>query len=454
MNRLFSCFSLTVLFLTSSSVLVGAEAFLRNQNLYNHNPSDPYSLRGAPAFSSTFDLTADTETFPLGPKSTEQIQKELDQERLRTTHHDQDAQAIKSDWQAVKSGNEVAWEMQEKVTLCQMAYKDLNSDDWQNFVSKESEKGHKVHVFGTSYEAKSGYVLEKQDGQVSIVFKGTNSVDNAITDANFFWKKDLALGITAHRGFINHVRALSPQLTNILEEITQRTPTKLQLSIYGHSLGAATAHIAAWDLFNRAEITDTVSSGEVSGAIAKKAKVADTGGVNEEVSGALVNGGGDIEESLQEISPQFTLKEVTAFGAPHAFDAESADTYDACDIPTTNVYQQNDPIAYMGGLSPLSAASLAVSPNPLLPFAFSGGKAVGDQVELSASPNAHRLSGYADSIEEARAHKTLASKSFWSPFATKVNSFLQRGVSFFHNCATKVTNAVAKGAQWFKSTLA
>ena len=152
---------------------------------------------------------------------------------------------VDGDFALIPTVEEITKGRQDVINRTQAAYKEPNSDAFRRLVSPGEGK---VHWFGADYEAQSGYVLEKSDGSVVLVFKGTNSLENWKTNLHASWAINRASGGRVHNGMLLHWRAVKDSVLTILEDVAGRQGKEvyqLPVSLEGHSLGAGTTTIAA-----------------------------------------------------------------------------------------------------------------------------------------------------------------------------------------------------------------
>lgn len=118
--------------------------------------------------------------------------------------------------------------------------------DKQEDVEAFLNKGGKMTFFGEN----NGVVLEKSDGSVSVVFKGTSTLQDVGTDLSFWGFYSEKTGLSGHRGFVSAYDSYRDQVKGILENIALRRAVSLSdldLSFVGHSLGGALAQVGAAD---------------------------------------------------------------------------------------------------------------------------------------------------------------------------------------------------------------
>ncbi|PLX30163.1 MAG: hypothetical protein C0582_01260 [Alphaproteobacteria bacterium] len=103
------------------------------------------------------------------------------------------------------------------------------------------EPGDKVYYFATEVE-NSGMIIEHENGDITVVYKGSSSANNWASDfwANFAYDKNT--GFRVHNGIMKGFYRTKDKVFNILDEIAQSRQSSLEellekVTITGHSLG-------------------------------------------------------------------------------------------------------------------------------------------------------------------------------------------------------------------------
>ncbi|MAP24687.1 MAG: hypothetical protein CMM87_04045 [Rickettsiales bacterium] len=106
---------------------------------------------------------------------------------------------------------------------------------------KYLQPGDKVYYFATNIE-NSGMIIEHEDGDITIVYKGSTSLNNWVSDfwANFAY--DANTGFRVHNGIMKGFYRTKDQVFNILDDIAkarQKSTEELleKVTITGHSMG-------------------------------------------------------------------------------------------------------------------------------------------------------------------------------------------------------------------------
>ena len=264
-------------------------------------------------------------------------------------------------FEVVPTLKESANNILQALDRCNATYNLPGTNVFQDFVARAKKEGKRVYPFHASYEKQSGLVVVDRSGHVTIVFKGTNSLDNWKTNFHGNWAIDQKSDGRIHNGMLCHWRALKKPVFDILEKIAQGQGKKvfqLNVSFEGHSLGGGTALIAA--------------------------------------------------HTLKDL---FSIQKVTTFGAPQVFDLDTAAIYNKfLGAVTENIQQVLDPVPYAQGISPVRAAVGIVKPAtaPLL-VVMPTARSVGHVIILPRkSANIHVLSGYKEDIEAVAASAAKA----------------------------------------------
>ena len=303
--------------------------------------------------------------------------------------------ALKEDesFALVPTGAEVRKRRQDVINRTQAAYKAPASDAFHGLVSSDAGK---VHWFGTDYEAQSGYVLEKPDGSAVLVFKGTNSLANWKTNLHANWAINRASGGRVHNGMLLHWRAVKDSVLTILEDVAGRQGKalyQLPLSLEGHSLGAATATIAAdeWKDFLDIQAINLVGSPKVLDHQTKE-------NFEEKFAGHVEN----IQQALDPVpaaQPISLLRGV---------------------------------LGYVGG--PVVAGALTT---------LQTAQHVGNVVTLPASNKVpHKLDGYRADLNEAQP--AFHAKSFLGRCWTKMSSVVSKAEHYAHKAFKRVKDSALK----------
>ncbi|TGW14850.1 hypothetical protein EIL50_03410 [bacterium NHP-B] len=230
----------------------------------------------------------------------------------------------------------------DAVDLCDMSYK--KGRDWKRLLKAEKKKGHKIYTFGTSYERRSGFVRARKDGSFDVIFRGTKTGADMLIDAHATWAIDDETGHRVHNGFLNHTKAVLPEVIRILSKHALKngitSTSRMKVNLVGHSLGGATAQLA-----------------------------------------------------IPYIDQLFDLGDVTTFGAPMTYDAQSAQHINkAFSHKIDNFYQNYDPVPYAGAVNPLRGVRPELF---LLPEA----EPVGQLFPLPTWEAVHKVKGYRTSLE-------------------------------------------------------
>ena len=303
--------------------------------------------------------------------------------------------ALKEDesFALVPTGAELRKRGQDVIDRAQAAYKKPGSDAFHGLVSPDAGK---VHWFGTDYEAQSGYVLEKPDGSVVLVFKGTNSCENWKTNLHANWAINSASGGRVHNGMLLHWRAVKNPVLNILNQIAERQGKalyQLPLSFEGHSLGAGTATIAA-----------------------------------------------------DELKDLLGIQTINLVGSPRVFDHQTKKKFDDKFAgKVENIQQAFDLVSAAQPISPIRAV-LSYVGGPAVAgvvAALETAKHAGDVVTLSASGNAiHKLDGYRADLNKAQL--VLQEESFLGRCWTKVSSVVSKAEHYAHKAFKRVKDSAFK----------
>ncbi len=268
---------------------------------------------------------------------------------------------------------------------CNATYNLPGTNIFQDFVARAKKEGKQVYPFHATYEKQSGLVVVDRSGHVTIVFKGTNSLDNWKTNFHGNWAIDQKSGGRIHNGMLRHWRALKKPVFDILEKIAQEKGKEiyqLNVDVEGHSLGGGTALIAAY--------------------------------------------------ALKDL---LAIEKVTTFGAPQVFDLDTAALYNKfLGAVTENIQQVLDPVPYAQGISPVRAAVGIVKP-AAAPFltVMPTARSVGNVIILpQKSSDIHVLSGYKEDIEAVIDTQTDGASNKLPHLApqkdTGVKGFVKRAV--------------------------
>lgn len=292
-----------------------------------------------------------------------------------------DSLIMDGEFALVPTGAETKKRRQDVINRTQAAYKAPNSDAFHGLVSSDAGK---VHWFGTDYEAQSGYVLEKPDGSTVLVFKGTNSLENWKTNLHANWAINRASGGRVHNGMLLHWRAVKDSVLTILEDVAGRQGKEvyqLPVSLEGHSLGAATATIAA-----------------------------------------------------DELKDLLGIQTINLVGSPKVLDHQTKENFDDKFAGRVeNMQQALDPVTAAQPISPVRAALGYVGGPAVAAAVATLGTAehVGDVFTLPASNRVpHKLDGYRADLSEAQP--VLQEKSFLGRCWTKMSSVFSDAEHYAH----------------------
>ena len=294
---------------------------------------------------------------------------------------DADLWKVDGDFALMPTPEEITKARQDVINRTQAAYKEPGSDAFHRLVSPDEGK---VHWFGTDYEAQSGYVLEKPDGSAVLVFKGTNSLENWKTNLHANWAINRESGGRVHNGMLLHWRAVKDSVLTILEDVAGRQGKEvyqLPVSLEGHSLGAATATIAAdeWKDFLGIQTINLVGSPKVLDHQTKE---------NFEEKFA-----GHVENIQQALDPVPAAQPISLLRAA---------------------------LGYVGG--PVVAGALTT---------LQTAQHVGNVVTLPASNKVpHKLDGYRADLNEAQP--AFHAKSFLGRCWTKMSSVVSKAEHYAH----------------------
>ncbi|MGB0919093.1 MAG: lipase family protein [Holosporaceae bacterium] len=298
-----------------------------------------------------------------------------------------DSLTMDGEFALVPTAAETKKKRQDVINRTQAAYKAPNSDAFHGLVSSDAGK---VHWFGTDYEAQSGYVLEKPDGSTVLVFKGTNSLENWKTNLHANWAINRASGGRVHNGMLLHWRAVKNPVLNILEGIAKRQGKELYqlpLSLEGHSLGAATATIAA-----------------------------------------------------DELKDLLGIQTINLVGSPKVLDHQTKENFDDKFAGRVeNMQQALDPVPAAQPISPLRGV-LGYVGGPVVSGALTTlqtAQHVGNVVTLPASNRVpHKLDGYRADLNEAQP--AFHAKSFLGRCWTKMSSVVSKAEHYAHKAFKRV----------------
>lgn len=103
------------------------------------------------------------------------------------------------------------------------------------------QPGDKVYYFATNIE-NSGMIIEHEDGDVTVVYKGSSSLNNWASDfwANFAYDENT--GFRVHNGIMRGFYRTKDQVFNILDDLAKARQQSLEellekVTITGHSMG-------------------------------------------------------------------------------------------------------------------------------------------------------------------------------------------------------------------------
>ena len=235
------------------------------------------------------------------------------------------------------------YQAEETLRLCDMSYK--KDQTWLEFVKTEEASGFQIIPFATHYEERSGFVRVHQDGVCDVVFKGTNNIQNMLSDSWANWALNLETGFRYHNGIMQHALTVLPEVAEILMSVAcaREMPSKnLEIRLLGHSLGAGTALAIA----------------------------------------PFLDG-------------PFKISNIDGVAAPQIFDVTSADAFNERFGSKATCYSQDyDPVTYVGGLNLLRGLV-----SPLL-CVLPESAPVGHQVTLPTKGSVHKVSGYQASLKD------------------------------------------------------
>lgn len=138
----------------------------------------------------------------------------------------------------------------EYAKLAQLAYIDVGNPESDKFdiIEKMQKAGDRVQFFGTEVE-NSGLIITHADGRVSVIYKGTNSLNNLATDVWANFAIDDITGLRCHNGIMKGFYRTKDQVFAILEQIAATRGKSIQqflqddVTVGGHSLGGGLSQI-------------------------------------------------------------------------------------------------------------------------------------------------------------------------------------------------------------------
>ena len=104
----------------------------------------------------------------------------------------------------------------------------------------------KLRFFIGERKADTQAAIAENDKAIFVVFRGTSSFGDFLTDVNFPTSAEPKLGakVRIHNGFRNALRQVMPRMIQDLKRRQKRGPKKA-IIVTGHSLGGALAHLAS-----------------------------------------------------------------------------------------------------------------------------------------------------------------------------------------------------------------
>ena len=164
-----------------------------------------------------------------------------------------------------------------------------------------------IYPFYSSKKTLGGFIKVLDDKSISVVFKGTSTTDDVVTDLTGWWAVDHITGLRCHQGALSLFQDLYASFQKALCDASKAHQFDIQevkWFVAGHSLGGGLAQLAAYYLQHKG----------------------------------------------------LKVERVTTFGAFQLFDAPSAVWYDEkLKARTDTIIQENDPVSMVGALDWVNA---------------------------------------------------------------------------------------------------